>query len=130
MKETRLSDIERINVIVLIIGSILALVIMREFRYVFSFAVASAIMTLNFRFLKKIIEGSLLKAENKKFELAIKLPLKFLVLVALIAVIIVYGEIDLIFFLMGLSTVLLSVIVNQFSGLWNPVLKRRQKNGA
>ncbi len=130
MKETRLSDIERINVIVLIIGSVLTMVIMREFKYVFSFAVASAIMTLNFRFLKKIIEGSFLNAENKKFELAIKLPLKFLVLVALIAVIIVYGDIDLIFFLIGLSTVLLSVIVNQFSGLWNPVLKRRQKNGA
>jgi len=130
MKETKLSDIERINVIVLVIGSVLAMVIMREFKYVFSFAVASAIMTLNFRFLKKIIEGSLLQAENKKIELAIKLPLKFLVLVALIAVIIIYGDIDLIFFLMGLSTVLMSVVVNQFSGLWNPAVKRRQKNGA
>jgi hypothetical protein len=60
MKETKISDIERINIIVLVIGSILAMVIMREFKYVFSFAVASAIMTLNFRFLKKIIEGGLL----------------------------------------------------------------------
>lgn len=130
MKETRISDIERINVIVLAIGSILSMVIMREFKYVFSFAVASAIMTLNFRFLKKIIEGGLLMAENKKTELAIKLPLKFLFLVALIAVIVIYGDIDLIFFLIGLSTVFISVIINQFSGLWNPALKRRQKNGA
>lgn len=130
MKETRISDIERINVIVLAIGSILSLVIMREFKYVFSFAVASAIMTLNFRFLKKIIEGGLLMAENKKTELAIKLPLKFLFLVALIAVIVIYGDIDLIFFLIGLSTVFISVIINQFSGLWNPAVKRRQKNGA
>jgi hypothetical protein len=130
MKETRISDIERINVIVLVIGSILALVIMREFKYIFSFAVASAIMTLNFRFLKKIIEGGLLVAENKKTELAIKLPLKFLFLVGLIAVIVIYGDIDLIFFLIGLSTVFISVIINQFSGLWNPVVKRRQKDGA
>jgi hypothetical protein len=130
MKETRISDIERINVIVLVIGSILALVIMREFKYIFSFAVASAIMTLNFRFLKKIIEGGLLVAENKKTELAIKLPLKFLFLVALIAVIVIYGDIDLIFFLIGLSTVFISVVINQFSGLWNPVVKRRQKDGA
>lgn len=130
MKETRISDIERINVIVLVIGSILALVIMREFKYIFSFAVASAIMTLNFRFLKKIIEGGLLVAENKKIELAIKLPLKFLFLVGLIAVIVIYGDIDLIFFLIGLSTVFISVVINQFSGLWNPVVKRRQKDGA
>jgi ATP synthase I chain len=130
MKETKISDIERINIIVLVIGSILAMVIMREFKYVFSFAVASAIMTLNFRFLKKIIEGGLLEAENKKIELAIKLPLKFLILVAFIAVVVIYGDIDLVFFLVGLSTVFISVVINQFSGLWNPAAKRRQKNGA
>jgi hypothetical protein len=130
MKETKISDIERINIIVLVIGSILAMVIMREFKYVFSFAVASAIMTLNFRFLKKIIEGGLLEAENKKIELAVKLPLKFLILVAFIAVVVIYGDINLIFFLVGLSTVFISVVINQFSGLWNPAAKRRQKNGA
>ena len=130
MKETKISDIERINVIVLVIGSILAMVIMREFKYVFSFAVASAIMTLNFRFLKKIIEGGLLEAKNKKIELAVKLPLKFLILVAFIALVVIYGDIDLVFFLVGLSTVFISVVINQFSGLWNPAAKRRQKNGA
>jgi hypothetical protein len=130
MKETKISDIERINIIVLVIGSILAMVIMREFKYVFSFAVASAIMTLNFRFLKKIIEGGLLEAKNKKIELAVKLPLKFLILVAFIAVVVIYGDIDLVFFLVGLSTVFISVVINQFSGLWNPAVKRRQNNGA
>jgi hypothetical protein len=130
MKETKISDIERINIIVLVIGSILAMVIMREFKYVFSFAVASAIMTLNFRFLKKIIEGGLLEAENKKIELAVKLPLKFLILVAFIAVVVIYGDINLVFFLVGLSTVFISVVINQFSGLWNPAVKRRQNNGA
>jgi len=26
--------------------------------------------------------------------------------------------------------VFISVVINQFSGLWNPVVKRRQKDGA
>jgi hypothetical protein len=130
MKETKITDIEHINVFVLVIGSILAMVIMREFKYVFSFAVASAIMTLNFRFIKKIIEGGLLKPEGKKLELAIKIPLKFLILIALIAIVIIYGDIDVVFFLIGLSTVFISIVINQFSSLWNPALKRRQKNGA
>ena len=130
MKETKITDIEHINVFVLVIGSILAMVIMREFKYVFSFAVASAIMTLNFRFIKKIIEGGLLKPEGKKLELAIKMPLKFLILIALIAIVVIYGDIDVVFFLIGLSTVFISIVINQFSSLWNPALKRRQKNGA
>jgi len=130
MKETKISDIERINIVVLVIGSILAIVVMREFKYVFSFAVASAIMTLNFRFIKKIIEGGLLKPEGKKVELAIKLPIKFFILIALVAIVVVYGDIDVVFFLIGLSTVFISVVINQFSSLWNPALKRRQKNGA
>jgi hypothetical protein len=130
MKETKITDIEHINVFVLVIGSILAMVIMREFKYVFSFAVASAIMTLNFRFIKKIIEGGLLKPEGKKLELAIKIPLKFLILIALIVIVVIYGDIDVVFFLIGLSTVFISIVINQFSSLWNPALKRRQKNGA
>jgi len=130
MTATKITDIEHINVFVLVIGSILAMVIMREFKYVFSFAVASAIMTLNFRFIKKIIEGGLLKPEGKKLELAIKIPLKFLILIALIAIVVIYGDIDVVFFLIGLSTVFISIVINQFSSLWNPALKRRQKNGA
>lgn len=130
MKETKISDIERINIVVLVIGSILAIVVMREFKYVFSFAVASAIMTLNFRFIKKIIEGGLLKLEGKKVEFAIKLPIKFFILIALVAIVVIYGDIDVVFFLIGLSTVFISVVINQFSSLWNPALKRRQKNGA
>ncbi|MGD9577310.1 MAG: hypothetical protein AB7Y74_03545 [Syntrophorhabdus sp.] len=130
MKETKISNIERINVIVLILGSILTIVIMREFKYVFSFAVASAIMTLNFRFIRKILEGGLLKADVNKVELAIKLPLKFFILVALIALIVIYGDIDAIFFVMGLSTVFISIVIDQLSGLWMPAaMKRRQKNG-
>ncbi len=130
MKETAISDIERINVIVLIIGSLLSILIMREFKYLFSFAVASSIMTLNFRFLKKIMESGFLKSEISKKDLLIKLPLKFLVLVGLIVVLLLYGEINIIFFLIGLSTVFVSIIINQITILVSPATKRRQKNGA
>jgi len=130
MKETAISDIERINVIVLIIGSLISILIMREFKYLFSFAVASSIMTLNFRFLKKIMEAGFLKSEISKKDLLIKLPLKFLVLMGLIVVLLLYGEINIIFFLIGLSTVFVSIIINQITILFSPAAKRRQKNGA
>ena len=113
MKEETLSDIERINVVILVVGAVAAIFIMREFRYVFSFAVASAIMTLNFRFLRKILEGAFSAAEIKKKGLAIKLPLKFFALIALIVLVIVYGDIDIVFFLLGLSTVFLSIVMSQ-----------------
>jgi hypothetical protein len=130
MRETAISDIERVNVIVLIIGSLLSILIMREFKYLFSFAVASSIMTLNFRFLKRIMEAGFLKSEISKKDFLIKLPLKFLVLVGLIVVILLYGEINIIFFLIGLSTVFLSIIINQITILFSPTAKRRQKDGA
>ena len=126
MKETTISDIERINIVILVIGSILSMLIMRDFKYLFSFAVASSIMTMNFRYLKKIIESVLLKAETGKKIAMIKLPLKFLVLVALIVITVVYGDIDIIFFLIGLSTVFISIVINQVAHLFIPAEKRRQ----
>ncbi|OPX98005.1 MAG: hypothetical protein A4E58_01087 [Syntrophorhabdus sp. PtaB.Bin006] len=129
MKETKISDIERINVAILVIGSFLVIAIMRDFKYLFSFAVASAIMTLNFRFLKKIIEG-FLTASARKIELAIKLPAKFLILVGLVSLVVIYGDIDVVFFLIGLSTVFIAVVISQFVTLWSPAAKRRQDNGA
>jgi hypothetical protein len=113
MKEEILSDIERINVVILVVGAVAAIFIMREFRYVFSFAVASAIMTLNFRFLRKILEGAFSAVEIKKKGLVIKLPLKFFALFTLIILVIVYGDIDIVFFLLGLSTVFLSTVMSQ-----------------
>ncbi|MCX8110408.1 MAG: hypothetical protein N3D15_04065 [Syntrophorhabdaceae bacterium] len=130
MKETIISDIERLNFIIFIIGSILSLVIMREYKYFFSFAVASAIITLNFRFLKKIIESGFSKSSLNKKDLLIKLPLKFFLFAGIVAVIIIYGNIDIIFFLIGLSTLFISVIVNQIMAMLSLSIKRRQKNGA
>ena len=124
MKEEILSDIERINVVILVVGAVAAIFIMREFRYVFSFAVASAIMTLNFRFLRKILEGAFSAAEIKKKGLAIKLPLKFFALIALIVLVIVYGDIDIVFFLLGLSTVFLSIVMSQVLTVFSPHAER------
>ncbi len=129
MKETKISDIEHVNVIVLIIGSLLTIFVMREFKYLFSFAIASSIMTLNFRFLKRIIESGLLKSEINKKDLIIKLPLKFIVLAGLMVIVLLYGEIDIIFFLIGLSTVFISILINQLTTLFGPAAKRRQRDG-
>jgi hypothetical protein len=129
MKETTLDDVQRINVVIFVIGSLLTLFIMREFKYFFSFAVASAIMAMNFRFLRKIIEGAINNISVSKKELLIKLPLKFLVLFALIGVVLIYGNVDMLFFAAGLSTVFLSIIINQLGISFIPAMKRRQKDG-
>jgi hypothetical protein len=129
MKESTIDDVQRINVVILVAGSLLSLFIMREFKYFFSFAVASAIMSVNFRLLRKIIEGAVSDISVSKKDLLIKLPLKFLVLFALIAVVLIYGNVDMLFFAAGLSTVFLSIIINQIGLSFIPAIKRRQKDG-
>lgn len=147
-----LTEIERINVIILLIGCLTATVIMREFRYVFSFGVGSAIMTLNFRFLRKGIEGvfqrmqqsepaqssgqesqqygnQLIKQINKK-ALIVKLPLKFLALVTAVILVVLYGDIDVIFFLIGLSTVFISIVLSHISFALKPADERSKQHGA
>jgi hypothetical protein len=130
MKETSIIDIERANVVVLVLGSILSAVIMREFKYFFSFAVGSSMMTLNFRFLRKIIEGVFANVSVDKKEFLIKLPIKFLVLVGLVALVVIFGDISVVFFLIGLSTVFISIVVTQIIAVFSPAEKRRQKDGA
>lgn len=128
MREATIRDIERINCFVLIIGSVASIAVMRDFKYFFSFAVASAVMTLNFRFLGKIIQSAFDRSSISKKELAVKLPLKFLVLIGLVVLIVVFGDIDPIFFVIGLSTVFIAVLVDQISIAFNP--DRRKQDGA
>jgi len=123
------SDIERISVAILVLGSIASCLIMRNFVYVFSFASASAIMTLNFRLLKKIMEGFFSGSELNKKELLVKLPLKFFGLTALVTIIVVWGNIDILFFTIGLSTVFLAVVISQVIVVFTPDARRKQ-NGA
>ncbi len=129
-KETIISDIERINVAILILGSILSILITKDFKCLFSFAVASSIMVLNFRLLKKILEGGFILLTMKKKALLLVLPFKFLALAGAVVIILKYGNIDVVFFLMGLTTLFLSIIVARTYSLVSPMLKRRQKNGA
>jgi len=142
MQEEMLTEIERINVIILVLGCLASTIIMREFKYVFSFGVGSAIMTLNFRFLRRGIEGAFLKAQageqadepvnkqiNKK-TLLIKLPLKFLALVTAVILVVLYGDIDVIFFLIGLSTVFISIVLSQIFFALKPSDERSKQHGA
>jgi hypothetical protein len=129
MRETTASDIERTNVAILVLGSIASAVIMRNVVYVFSFVVASAMMTLNFRLLRKIMEGFFSDTVPSKKELLVKLPLKFFGLTGLVTVIVIWGNVDILFFVIGLSTVLLSVVITQVIVVFTPDARRKQ-NGA
>lgn len=130
MRRGILSDIERTNLIILVLGSVAIVFIMRDFRHFFSFVVGSAIMTLNFRFLRRIIEGTFSAAEIKKKAIAIKLPLKFLALVTLVILIVLYGEIDAISFLLGLSTPFVSIVLSQIFSAFSSPAERSKENGA
>ncbi len=129
MREATASDIERINVGILVLGSLASGFIMRDFVYVFSFGVASAMMTLNFRLLTKIMESFFSGAVPSKKELLVKLPLKFFGLTGLVTVIVVWGNVNMLFFIIGLSTVLLSVVISQVIVVFAPDA-RRKHNGA
>lgn len=128
MREATIQEIERINWFVLILGSVASIAVMRDFKYFFSFAVASAIMTLNFRFLGRIVQSAFGRSSISKKELAVKLPLKFLILIALVVAVVIFGDIDPIFFVIGLSTVFIAVVINQISIAFNP--DRRKQDGA
>ena len=146
MRETTASEIERINVIILLAGSAFSIIIMRNFTYFFSFAVASSIMILNFRYLRRIIEGffsgsttARTPAEDdrpggkatkvsglSKGELLIRLPLKFAILIALIVVVLMWGHVNIPFFVIGLSTVFLSILISQVVVAFSPDAGRKQ----
>jgi hypothetical protein len=144
MQEEMLTEIECLNVLILAIGCLATTVIMREFRYVFSFGVGSAIMTLNFRFLRKGIEGifqktqcseqtqesSQLTRKISKKALIVKLPLKFFALVTAVILVVRYGDIDVMFFLIGLSTVFISIVLSQISFALKPADERSKQHGA
>jgi hypothetical protein len=130
MRDATINDIEKINVIILVLGSVASIAIMRDYKYLFSFAVASSIMTLNFRLLRKILEGFFTRSIISKKELLIKLPLKFFGVIALIVVIVLWGDINISFFVMGLSTVFVSIIINQVVSVFYPAEVRRKQDGA
>jgi hypothetical protein len=126
MREMTTSDIERMNVLILVIGSIASGLIMRSYVHFFSFAIASAIMTLNFRLLRKVIEGVCSRSAISKKEIFIKLPLMFIGLIAVVFVVFVWGNVNILFFIIGLSTVFLSIVVSQVIVAFSPEVRRKE----
>jgi len=114
MREITVVEVEHTNIAILAVGSLAILMATREFMPFFSFAIASAIVTVNFRILKNIIENLLIKRVFQKKDLFIRLPLKFGLLIGAITVLLLYGDIALVYFLIGLSTVFISILICQF----------------
>ncbi len=127
MREMTIADVEHANLAVLIVGSLAVLALTRDRVSLFSFAVASAIMILNFRFLKKILENLLIRKTLSKMDLLIKLPLKFVFLMGAVILVLVYGEIHVVYFMIGLSTVFMSIIIGQIRPFFNSHSREESK---
>jgi hypothetical protein len=113
MREITITQAERCNLALLTLGSIAIAFFVRDLMAFFSFVVASAIVILNFRLLKNIIIKLVLKQEISKRDLFLILPAKFILLLGILTIIVVYGNIKPFYFLMGLSTVFVSILVSQ-----------------
>ena len=129
MREITIANVEHTNAAILVIGSLAVFIATRDYMALFSFAVASAIVTLNFRLLKSILENFLIKKTFVKSDLFIRLPLKFLLLFGAIIIVFLYSDIHLIYFLIGLSTVFLSILISQFRPVLNSHAERNTHNG-
>ena len=119
MREMTIADVEHANLAVLIVGSMAVFALTRDRVSLFSFAVASAIMILNFRLLKKILENLLIRKTLSKTDLLIKLPLKFVFLMGAVILVLAYAKIHVVYFMIGLSTVFMSIIIGQIRPFFN-----------
>jgi hypothetical protein len=122
-----IADVEHANLAVLIVGSMAVFALTRDRVSLFSFAVASAIMILNFRLLKKILENLLIRKTLSKMDLLIKLPLKFVFLMGAVILVLAYAKIHVVYFMIGLSTVFMSIIIGQIRPLFNSHLREESK---
>ncbi|MCX7856361.1 MAG: ATP synthase subunit I [Deltaproteobacteria bacterium] len=129
MKEEIIRDIERLNILILAIGSLTILFTFRDFNYFLSFAIGSALMTLNFRVLRAIVSKGFLGDKNEKKGFFIKLPLKFLGLLSAVSVIVIFGDIHVIYFLLGISTVFISIVFSQMPFIKILCAGGKEKNG-
>lgn len=130
MREISIAEIERFNIAILVLGSLGIMVATRDLAAFFSFVVASAIVTFNFRLLKNIIKKLLIKQTVNKKDLYITIPLKFFLLLGILTVVVIYGDIKPVYFLVGLSTVFISILISQFRPVFSSGPQRSQDNGA
>lgn len=128
MTQGTIKDIEKINLFILTLGSIAIILFFRDFKYFLSFALGSAIVSLNFRLLKNIIAGSFSSSKVNRKALLLKLPLKFFGLLLAVSLIIIYGDIDVIYFTVGLTTVFISILLAQIP--FFRASTEEEKNGA
>jgi hypothetical protein len=75
-------------------------------------------------------ESSQLTRKISKKALIVKLPLKFFALVTAVILVVRYGDIDVMFFLIGLSTVFISIVLSQISFALKPADERSKQHGA
>lgn len=115
MKEETIKDIEKLNLVLLSAGSLAVLLLTREFKNFVSYSLACAIMALNFRLLKLIIEKGFSPNRVSKKLLILGISAKFLGLLAAVSLLLLSKEIDFIYFFLGLSSFFLSVLLSQVS---------------
>lgn len=113
MKEETIRDIERLNCLFLTAGSILVILLTRDFRSFLSYALACAIMVLNFRLLRHIILKGFSPHKPSRKLLIFGLSAKFLGLFLAVSLVLIFGEIDLTYFVLGLTSFFLSVVLSQ-----------------
>lgn len=110
MKEITFRNVEKTVAVILVLGSILLIVLTRDEKMLVSFALGSALMLMNLRVLRWIVEGAI-RRERKKTWFLLLLPLQFGCLIALVSLLFLYGGLNAVAFLLGISTLFVSVIV-------------------
>ena len=129
MREITVANVEHTNLVILILGCLVSYAVSRDYMAAFSFAVASAIVIVNFRLLKKIIENLLIKKIFDKKDLLIRIPLKFLIILGAVSLVILYSDVRIVYFLIGLSTVFLSILISQFRPASHSQTERNTNDG-
>ena len=113
MNKKVLVGVEKANVF---LASVAVLVSLygRSFKLTFSIFLGFFIVAINFWFLKKII-FDLMDSKSNKVRLAVMLGIKYVMLLGLLGISIVYFNLHLVGLLVGISTLVIAII-------WNTVL--------
>ncbi|MFH2012627.1 MAG: ATP synthase subunit I [Pseudomonadota bacterium] len=111
-EESRLTSIQRNNVIILLVLT-LGSIFYRSFAVTMGVLLGGCIIILNFWFLRKIIEGGFKKRDNAA-AFAVSYFFKFAALVAVIFFIIYSGIVNTLALVVGLSTVFISIALDGF----------------
>ena len=112
-KGSRLTSIERYNILVLLVLSLGSL-IFKSLAITLGVFLGGIIIVLNFWLMRRIIERGLLGQSKGKPIFVLSYFVKFAVLAAIIFILITSQIINTLGLVVGLSTVFISVILDQF----------------